>query len=136
VLPVCVIGLGLIGGSVLRAARAAGRDVWGYTESGQDAAIARADGFLVESDVDAALTLAAQRDALIVIAVPLPGLDGVLRRIAVVAPHCPVTDVISVKGPVLDAVERLAPGLVFAGGHPMSGRSESGWAAEIGRAHV
>jgi prephenate dehydrogenase len=129
VLPVCVIGLGLIGGSVLRAARAAGRDVWGYTESGQDAAVARADGFLVESDVDAALSLAAQRDALVVIAVPLPSLDSVLRRIVVVAPNCPVTDVISVKGPVLDAVERLAPGLQFAGGHPMAGRSESGWAA-------
>jgi prephenate dehydrogenase len=124
-----VIGLGLIGGSVLRAARAAGRDVWGYTDSGQDAAVARADGFLVESDVDSALTLAAQRGALIVIAVPLPSLDPVLRRIVMLAPNCPVTDVISVKGPVLDAVQRLAPGLAFAGGHPMAGRSESGWAA-------
>ncbi|MDT7782098.1 MAG: hypothetical protein QOF58_517, partial [Pseudonocardiales bacterium] len=30
---VCVIGLGLIGGSVLRAAKAAGRTVWGATAS-------------------------------------------------------------------------------------------------------
>ena len=128
-LPVCVIGLGLIGGSVLRAAAAAGRDVWGYTESGQDAAAARADGFRVESDVDAALSLAAHREALVVIAVPLPALDSVLRRVAELAPGCPVTDVISVKGPVLGSVLRLAPDLAFAGGHPMAGRSESGWAA-------
>jgi prephenate dehydrogenase len=114
---------------VLRAARAAGRDVWGYTESGRDADAASADGYPVESDVDKALSLAAQRDALVVIAVPLPAFGSVLDRVAALAPDCVVTDVISVKGPVLDVLRRRAAHLSFAGGHPMAGRSESGWSA-------
>jgi len=31
--PVCVLGLGLIGGSLLRAAAAAGREAFGYNRS-------------------------------------------------------------------------------------------------------
>lgn len=123
--PVCVIGLGLIGGSVLRAARAGGREVWGATKSAEDAGAASAEGFDVGTDTDDAVRRAAERDALIVVAVPLPGVPGVLARVTELAPDCLVTDVVSVKGPVVDA----AAGLRYAGGHPMAGRSRSGWAA-------
>ncbi|MGW5050689.1 prephenate dehydrogenase [Actinokineospora sp. NPDC004072] len=124
---VCVIGLGLIGGSLLRAAAAAGRRVWGATASAEDAAAAAAEGFAV-SEVDAALRRAAEENALIVLAVPLPAIDAVARKVADLAPHCPLTDVTSVKGPVAVLVERHTPN-PFVGGHPMAGRSESGWAA-------
>ena len=43
--PVCVVGLGLIGGSVVRAAKAAGREVFGYNSSAQGVEAARFDGF-------------------------------------------------------------------------------------------
>jgi prephenate dehydrogenase len=121
--------LGLIGGSVLRAARAAGRDVWGATESAEDAESARADGFPVESTVDNALHRAKREDALVVVAVPLPAVEGVLRRIAEITPDCLLTDVVSVKAPVLAAVRRIVPRARYAGGHPMAGASASGWAA-------
>ncbi|RZS44994.1 prephenate dehydrogenase [Herbihabitans rhizosphaerae] len=127
--PVCVIGLGLIGGSVLRAAAASGREVLGGTLSTEDAEAAAADGFTVESTVDDALRAAAERDAIVVIAVPLPAVDEVLRRVAVLAPDCLLTDVVSVKTPVRHAVSRLAPATVYIGGHPMAGTSSSGWAA-------
>ncbi|GLZ40716.1 prephenate dehydrogenase [Actinokineospora sp. NBRC 105648] len=125
---VCVIGLGLIGGSVLRAASAAGRQVWGTAGSVADAQAALAEEFTVV-DVDSAIRRAAREDALVVVAVPLPAVDAVLRKVGDLAPTCLLTDVVSVKGPVADAVTRYAPTTRFAGGHPMAGKSASGWAA-------
>jgi prephenate dehydrogenase len=126
---VCVIGAGLIGGSLLRAAEKAGRTVWGTAASDATAAEARADGFDVTTDTDAALRRAAEADALVVLAVPLPALAGVLDRVDAVAPTVRLTDAVSVKVAVADAVARHAPRARFVGGHPMAGTSASGWAA-------
>lgn len=127
--PVCVIGLGLIGGSLLRAASAAGREAWGATTSTVDADAATVDGFTVESRVDSALRLARERDAIVVVAVPLPALDQTLSAIAVHAPDCLLTDVVSVKAPVEIAVRQFAPRARYVGGHPMAGTVASGWSA-------
>lgn len=51
---VCVIGLGLIGGSVLRAAVASGRKAWGASTSTSDTEAAAADGYDVVGGDDAA----------------------------------------------------------------------------------
>jgi prephenate dehydrogenase len=64
-----------------------------------------------------------------VLAVPLPALAGVLRRVDAVAPTCRLTDAVSVKVAVADAVARIAPRARYVGGHPMAGTAESGWAA-------
>jgi prephenate dehydrogenase len=125
----CVLGLGLIGGSLLRAASAAGWTVWGATASAEDAVAAAKDGYDVLADVDQALERAAQTDALIVLAAPLPAIDGLLRKVAAIAPTAKLTDVVSVKGPVEAAVTRLAPNTRYVGGHPMAGTSASGWVA-------
>ncbi|OXM52513.1 prephenate dehydrogenase [Amycolatopsis alba] len=124
-----MIGLGLIGGSLLRAANSIGRTTFGATTSEADADAASRAGFDVTTQVEAALSKAAERDAMIVLAVPLPAVEEVLRTVSRVAGHCVLTDVTSVKGPVLDAVRRRAPYAKFVGGHPMAGTAESGWKA-------
>ncbi|RMI34268.1 prephenate dehydrogenase [Nocardia stercoris] len=129
---VCVLGTGLIGGSVIRAATSAGYDVWGYNRSPAGAHAARADGFDVTDDIAAALGRAADRRALVVIGVPLPALHPILTAVQKYAPECDLTDVISVKGPVLDAVRAHGLAARFVGGHPMAGTSESGWSAATG----
>ncbi|WP_089302211.1 prephenate dehydrogenase [Haloechinothrix alba] len=126
---VCVVGLGLIGGSVLRAAARAGRKVWGAAEAPEDVAAATADGFDVHTDVGAALRRAAEQDAIVVLAVPLTAIDAVLGAVAEHAPRCVLTDVTSVKRPVSERVGRLVPNAAFVGGHPMTGSTRSGWAA-------
>ncbi|MFD1527859.1 prephenate dehydrogenase [Pseudonocardia aurantiaca] len=126
---VCVIGAGLIGGSLMRAAEKAGRTVWGTSASEETAEQAGADGFDVGTDTDAALRRAGEADALVVAAVPLPVLPEVLRRVDAVAPTCRLTDAVSVKVAVADAVARYAPRARFVGGHPMAGTADSGWAA-------
>ncbi|WP_326567750.1 prephenate dehydrogenase [Amycolatopsis rhabdoformis] len=126
---VCVIGLGLIGGSLLRASVASGRTTWGAAVSEVDADAASRAGYDVTTDVEAALHRAATAEALIVLAVPLPAVENLLRLVAQHAPHCVLTDVVSVKGPMLDAVRRRAPYTRYVGGHPMAGTAESGWLA-------
>ncbi len=124
-----MLGLGLIGGSIMRAATAAGHDVFGYNRSVEGAHGATAEGFDATTDLSHTLTRAADTGALIVLAVPMPALPGMLARIRELAPACPLTDVTSVKVAVLDAV--VAAGLKkrFVGGHPMAGTAHSGWAA-------
>ncbi len=52
--PVCVLGLGLIGGSIMRAT-AAGREVFGYNRSVEGAQAATSDGFDATTDLTATL---------------------------------------------------------------------------------
>lgn len=124
-MPVCVLGAGLIGGSVLRAARASGRASWGYNRSG----VADGAAFDVHSDLAAALDRAAAMDALVVVAVPMNALDSMLAAVAAHAPECALTDVVSVKVPVAQAALRHGLSARYVGGHPMAGTAESGWAA-------
>jgi prephenate dehydrogenase len=124
-----VIGLGLIGGSLLRATAAVGRTTWGATTSEVDADAASRAGYDVTTDVGAALRRAAEAEALVVLAVPLTATNAVLTQVAEHAPHCLLTDVTSVKGPVGSAVRRIVPWARYAGGHPMAGTAESGWTA-------
>jgi prephenate dehydrogenase len=126
---VCVLGLGLIGGSVLRAAVAAGRPAWGATASQDDERAAQLDGYQVSPTVADALRRAADTDAIVVLAAPLPAVDELLRSVAHVAPEARLTDVVSVKRPVAQAVRRLVPDARYVGGHPMAGNSASGWPA-------
>ncbi|GLP73250.1 prephenate dehydrogenase [Mycobacterium antarcticum] len=125
----CVLGLGLIGGSVMRAARAAGRDVFGYNRSIDGVQAARFDGFDASASLTEVLERAAAVNALIVLAVPMPALPGLLGHVRSTAPHCPLTDVTSVKVAVLQAVREHDLLDRFVGGHPMTGTAHSGWTA-------
>ncbi|MGH3543704.1 MAG: prephenate dehydrogenase, partial [Mycobacterium sp.] len=125
----CVLGLGLIGGSIMRAAATAGREVFGYNRSVEGAQAARFDGFDATTELTDALTRAADVGALIVLAVPMPALPTLLTHIRESAPDCPLTDVTSVKSAVLDEVTAAGLRARFVGGHPMTGTAHSGWAA-------
>ncbi|QSE81757.1 prephenate dehydrogenase [Rhodococcus koreensis] len=125
--PVCVLGLGLIGGSLLRAAVRAGREAWGHNRSAPSVDAARADGFDADTDLVAVLQRASAESALIVIAVPVPAVAATLTAIALYASNCPITDVVSVKAEVAAAAARQGLAGRYVGGHPMAGTSASGW---------
>nr|WP_179277706.1 prephenate dehydrogenase [Rhodococcus sp. 14-2496-1d] len=126
---VCVLGLGLIGGSILRAAHDAGRPVWGWNRSANAILGAVADGYDVGTDLVAALSRAAAQDALIVVAVPMPAVESILTAVAEHAPTAPLTDVVSVKAEMAAAVEAQGLQARYVGGHPMAGTNHSGWSA-------
>jgi prephenate dehydrogenase len=108
----------------MHAVRQNGLDVVGYDIDQQTAAAASASGYHVTSS-DAAAVDGAD---LVVLAMPLPQVPGALGSLAPhLAPDALLTDVGTLKRPVLDAVRRHAPGARFAGGHPLAGTEETGW---------
>ena len=113
----------------MRAATAAGRDVFGYNRSIDAVQAAKFDGFDATENLDEALARAADSKALIVLAVPVPALPLMLPHIRDSAPECPLTDVTSVKGAVLEEVQSFGLLEHFVGGHPMAGTAHSGWSA-------
>jgi len=125
-----VIGLGLIGGSLLQAAAASGYEVAGYDADARTRELAAAAGYPVADSV-AALVPAVD---VVVLAVPLPALLGVLAEVsAALAGHRGafplISDVTSVKAPVLELVSGAGLADRYVGGHPMAGTEHAGWAA-------
>lgn len=126
--PTFVVGLGLIGGSLVRAL-APHTDVRGWSPGEATRSAAAADGFTVVDDLRAGLERAAADDAVVVIATPVPAFPAVLAAVDEVAPTVRLTDVASVKGVIADQVESLTPRARYVGSHPMAGTAHSGWAA-------
>lgn len=125
---VCVLGLGLIGGSLARAA-APLLPVSGWSPSSHTQQQAKNAGLQVHQEIEGALAWAERSNALVVLAAPLTAFDGLLRKITRHAPDVLLTDVGSVKGPVLQQVSTIASRARFVGGHPMAGTAESGFGA-------
>lgn len=129
--PLCILGLGLIGGSLMRDAQAAGWPVFGWNRSEKTVTRARRDGYDVSGDLEATLRRAEEADALLILGVPMPALSSLLDAISQHAPTCGFTDVTSVKQEVHDLVEAKGMSDRFVGGHPMAGTANSGWQATM-----
>lgn len=127
--PVCILGLGLIGGSLLRDLHDSGHPVYGFNRSPSAVQKASKEGFDVSADLVATLERAEKDNALIVIATPMPAIAQLLDKIKEHAPHCGFTDVVSVKAEVLSLVKEAGMADHYVGGHPMAGTAESGWSA-------
>ena len=112
----------MIGGLLLRAATAAGREAWGRNRSPAAVIAAVEAGFDADADLTAVLHRAAATDALVVVAVPMPAVDQVLAAVAEHAPRNPLTDVVSVKKAVLDAVTARGLRARYVGGIRWRGR--------------
>lgn len=129
--PLCILGLGLIGGSLMRDAQTAGWPVFGWNRSEKTVTRARRDGYDVSGDLEATLRRAEEADALLILGVPMPALSFLLDAISQHAPTCGFTDVTSVKQEVHDLVEAKGMSDRFVGGHPMAGTANSGWQATM-----
>lgn len=125
---VCILGLGLIGGSLGQALLPT-REVGGWSPGDTSRRLAADAGLAVAGDLPAALRWADERDAIVVLAAELTAFATLLRSIARYAPHSLLTDVGSVKGVVRQQVSTITPHARFVGGHPMAGTTESGFAA-------
>lgn len=126
-----VVGVGLLGGSVAKAARQGGlaRRIVGI---GRDAG--RLQPALDDGTLDLAVTDldAGVRDAdFILLAAPVLTIEGLLERVWRAAPAAGavVTDVGSTKRNIVRAAERLAATrpLAFVGSHPMAGSEQAGY---------
>jgi cyclohexadieny/prephenate dehydrogenase len=121
-----VVGLGLLGGSVALAARKRGiaRQVVGATRSADACAMAVASGAV---DRILPITEVARGADLIVLATPVGAMAASVRQMRGLEPGCLVTDVGSVKAPLVETLPGLLPpGCVYVGSHPMAGSHHRG----------
>lgn len=125
---VAVLGLGLMGGSLALALRAAGlvESLAGYDAAPGVAERAHARGMLDSPYANPADVVAGAD--LVVLAVPVRATEALLAAIApALAPGAIVTDLGSTKGAVVAWARTLLPDATrFLGGHPMTGREQSG----------
>jgi prephenate dehydrogenase len=123
-----LLGLGLVGGSVARAAARAGWQVRAWTPAGDGPRAAARDG------IEPAETLAdavAGAELVVLAAPPLACLELIDLLSAEgspsLGPDAVVTDVASTKQAIVDRAR--TGGLRFVGGHPLAGRETTGYAA-------
>jgi arogenate dehydrogenase (NADP+) len=122
-----IVGLGLIGGSIGLDLRSRGFDVFGVSSRQQTCDRAQARG--VVNDASTHLSLMAAADV-VFICTPLGSIEPIVRDLVpYLSPDTIVTDVGSVKTPIVQAVSSLWPN--FVGGHPMAGTAESGIEAAV-----
>ena len=139
---IAIIGLGLIGGSLLQALHQAGKwrlSGWDIDKETIDAAW-RA-GYLQQADMTPAT--AVQDADIVVLCVPIYKLLPLVKQIKpFLKPGVVVTDVSSVRGKLTSAIQaELADKAYFIGGHPMAGRERHSWQASsadlfAGKAYV
>ncbi len=125
-----VVGVGLIGGSLALAARKAGlvETVMGVDADPSHREMAVATGMV--DRVAAEVTGDLAHADVVVLAVPVTSIAALLPEVARrVKDACLITDVGSVKGPILAAGDAAFPDGRFVAGHPVAGRERSGPAA-------
>jgi len=125
----CVIGVGLIGGSLARALRDAGacREVVGAGRNPAHLQTAVDLGVIDRYETDLALAVAGAD--MVLVSVPLGAMAAVFNAIrGQLSPHAVLTDAGSAKGGVIDAARQAFDGLpaTFVPGHPIAGTEQSG----------
>jgi prephenate dehydrogenase len=126
-----ILGLGLIGGSIVQALAARRPGAWAITAwsrspAGPEAAI---EAGIIDSIADDPLMAASGAELTLLAAYPTANVELVGRVGPTVAEAGGLlTDVTSVQGPMAIAAADV-PGLRMVGGHPMSGREVAGYAA-------
>lgn len=126
---IAIIGLGLIGGSLglaLKAARLRGVELVGYDRDSETRTKARRIGAIDREARDVAEAVSGA--SMVIVATPILAIREVLRE---AAPHLTegsvVTDTGSTKAAVLGWARELLPsGVHFVGGHPMAGKETQG----------
>ena len=125
-----IVGVGLLGGSVAKAARAGGlaRRIVGV---GRD--IARLQPAIDDGSLDVAtieLETGVREADFILLAAPVLAIEGLLERVwRAASDGTVITDVGSTKRNIVRAAERLAARrpLAFVGSHPLAGSEQSGY---------
>ena len=125
----CIIGVGLIGGSLARALRDAGacQEVVGAGRSVGNLQIAVDLGVIDRYETD--LGQAVSGADMVVVCVPLGAMEGVFNAIkGQLSGRVVLTDVGSAKGSVIEAARRAFGSVpdFFVPGHPIAGTEQSG----------
>ncbi|MDI1230734.1 MAG: prephenate dehydrogenase/arogenate dehydrogenase family protein [Methylobacter sp.] len=134
---ICIIGVGLIGGSIARSARQQGlcNNIVGYGRKQDEKNLQAAKRLGVIDDYTLELAEAVQGTDCVVIATPVASIESIFSQLKPLwSDDAIYTDVGSTKGSVIAAAERVfgrvPDNLVPA--HPIAGAEQSGVIASVG----
>ncbi len=117
-----IVGLGLIGGSLGLDLRSLGHQVLGVSRRQATCRVAKERGIVDESDVDLKLMASAE---VVFVCTPIALIAPTVQQLVpYLAADAIITDVGSVKTPIVEAISPLWPN--FVPGHPMAGTAETG----------
>jgi prephenate dehydrogenase len=124
-----VIGLGAIGGSLAWQARLAGVPrVVGFSPARSEGVHALQASAITEL-ADSPLRAVRGADLVVLAVPPRPTLELIGRLAPALEPGAILTDVCSIKEPVVATARAAGLGGRFAGAHPLAGTHASGWSA-------
>ena len=124
---VCIVGLGLMGGSLAAALQAKGccREVVGVARRESTLVSARARHYIARGYTN--LADGVRTADIVILATPVCDIIAKIGELgALVKPSCLVMDLGSTKHAVCAALDRLPPHVEVLGGHPMCGKESSG----------
>jgi arogenate dehydrogenase (NADP+) len=120
-----IIGLGLIGGSILKSLKSQGYSLIGVSKSEETVQKVINSGITEHCSTDLAILKNAD---IIFVCTPINKVCQTLVDLSeIVSPNCIITDVASIKGSINEFVEDLPKQLNFIGGHPMAGTENKGF---------
>lgn len=124
----CIIGLGLIGGSIARDLAALGMPIAGY-DADPVTLSAALDSEIVATPIEPDLRSALSHE-LVMVATPVRQIPDILLQLSTQSGRARlITDAGSTKQSILQAAEAAGLGTRFIGSHPLTGDHRSGWAA-------
>ncbi|OGI17320.1 MAG: hypothetical protein A2287_09145 [Candidatus Melainabacteria bacterium RIFOXYA12_FULL_32_12] len=121
---IAVIGLGLIGGSILKALKPKGFHLIGISRSNET--IQKAINLDIANEYSTDIELVKNANV-VFICTPINKIIETIDRVRkLVNPDCIITDVASLKGFIMDYVNDYHFPTNFIGGHPMAGTENTG----------
>lgn len=125
---VTVVGLGLIGGSMVRRLRGfENAKIYGVDTDTETLRLAESDGVIDKGFTEGGDAVG-ESDFIILCLYPERNVEFVRKYAHLLKRGCVLTDVSGVKGYVLNGISGYLPeGVEFIGGHPMAGRETGGY---------
>ena len=124
---ICIVGLGLLGGSYASALSRQGYRVTGIARRQESVDYAVAHGMIERGSAFVDEELLGEADLIVFSLYPHVFLDWIREHGAKLRPGTVITDVTGVKGCVVRQIQEMLPkGVEFIAAHPMAGRESSG----------
>ena len=124
---ICIVGLGLLGGSYAAALSRQGYYVTGIARRQESVDYAAAHGMIARGSAYVDEELLAEADLIVFSLYPHVFIDWIREHGSKLRPGTVITDVTGVKGCIVREVQGMLPGGVeFIAAHPMAGRESSG----------
>lgn len=125
---VFVVGLGLIGGSLIKGMRSTGQDFYVTAFDQNERALQKALELGVIDKIASTVEEGAKEADLIVLAAPVSAIVDAIETLSAISlkPDVIITDVGSTKAQIAEKAKHYLSHVAFIGGHPMAGSHKSG----------